>query len=200
MEAPSDREWKFVKRIPCASAEFNAFGTEDLQGLVVAAKTEFGCDSKGYPRDVVQGKIVLVRRGKCMFEQKARLAQYSGAIGVIITQNDSKQPLFHMAGMAPDSWLKNIVTGATIPGYLVSMSHGELVEAMAGDAEVRATVKVESAALGTQLLPRGQSMPNKIRIVVSDTWALDLITSRAAGAGSDELQWTVVFIDPDTFR
>jgi mannosidase alpha-like ER degradation enhancer 3 len=51
----------------------------------------------------LEGKIVLVRRGGCMFQEKARFAQSAGAIGVIVADNQedssfATSPLFSMSG------------------------------------------------------------------------------------------------------
>ncbi|KAI1709994.1 PA domain-containing protein [Ditylenchus destructor] len=50
----------------------------------------------------VAGRIAMVQRGSCMFQEKARYAQRSGAVGLIITDNNvgssaAKSPFFAMS-------------------------------------------------------------------------------------------------------
>uniref|UniRef100_A0A7E4VDF9 PA domain-containing protein n=1 Tax=Panagrellus redivivus TaxID=6233 RepID=A0A7E4VDF9_PANRE len=51
----------------------------------------------------LMGKMVVVRRGGCMFMEKARFAQNAGAVGVIVVDNEidtsyETSPLFSMSG------------------------------------------------------------------------------------------------------
>jgi hypothetical protein len=58
---------------------------------VIAARVDRGAHRDGGGGPIVlpyEGKIVLVERGECTFEEKARHAQDAGAIGVIVINSD----------------------------------------------------------------------------------------------------------------
>ena len=59
------------------------------------ARAERGTQSKegGSVALPYEGKIVLVERGECTFEEKARHAQDAGAIGVIVINSDVRDVL-----------------------------------------------------------------------------------------------------------
>ncbi|XP_077134902.1 ER degradation-enhancing alpha-mannosidase-like protein 3 isoform X3 [Ranitomeya variabilis] len=72
------------------------------RGFVAKTEPYSGC-SEVTNTDFIQGKIALMQRGQCMFAEKARNVQKSGAIGgIVIDDNDGSSsdtaPLFQMAG------------------------------------------------------------------------------------------------------
>ncbi|XP_073439004.1 ER degradation-enhancing alpha-mannosidase-like protein 3 isoform X2 [Dendrobates tinctorius] len=72
------------------------------RGFVAKTEPYSGC-SEVTNSDIIQGKIALMQRGQCMFAEKARNVQKSGAIGgIVIDDNDGSSsdtaPLFQMAG------------------------------------------------------------------------------------------------------
>ncbi|HET8838613.1 MAG TPA: T9SS-dependent M36 family metallopeptidase [Flavobacteriaceae bacterium] len=78
----------------------------------------------------VSGKIAVIRRGDCQFDFKVMNAQNSGAIGVIIVNNESG--LITMAGDDP---------AVTIPAVLIGMADGEaIIAALAGGNTVNGTI------------------------------------------------------------
>ncbi|CAD5230317.1 unnamed protein product [Bursaphelenchus okinawaensis] len=81
------------------------FGTnleeEDVIAEVVFAEPNLACTSLTNIEEL-QGKIAVVRRGECMFQEKARHAQDAGAVGVIVIDNQrgtsaDKSPQFAMS-------------------------------------------------------------------------------------------------------
>ncbi|XP_069593369.1 ER degradation-enhancing alpha-mannosidase-like protein 3 isoform X2 [Ranitomeya imitator] len=72
------------------------------RGFVAKTEPYSGC-SEVTNSDFIQGKIALMQRGQCMFAEKARNVQKSGAIGgIVIDDNDGSSSdtasLFQMAG------------------------------------------------------------------------------------------------------
>ena len=66
------------------------------------------------------GKIALIRRGNCSFEQKAQSAQNAGAVGVIIMNNAAGAGVLTMASSA---------LGVTVPTIMISKEDGDLLVA-----------------------------------------------------------------------
>jgi hypothetical protein len=50
--------------------------------------TEYSDNNSGNKRRRFDGKLLLVNRGQCMFEDKATVAQQVGASGVIVVNTD----------------------------------------------------------------------------------------------------------------
>ncbi|PIO40710.1 hypothetical protein AB205_0201590, partial [Aquarana catesbeiana] len=72
------------------------------RGFVAKAEPYSGC-SEITNSENIKGRIALMHRGQCMFAEKARNVQKSGAIGgIVIDDNDGSSsdtaPLFQMAG------------------------------------------------------------------------------------------------------
>lgn len=86
---------------PASSAQFGMdLNKSEIAGQVATAFPYEGCSK--IKTDAV-GKILIINRGGCMFQEKARFAQSAGAIGVIIfdNQEDSSfetSPMFSMSG------------------------------------------------------------------------------------------------------
>nr|XP_012591599.1 ER degradation-enhancing alpha-mannosidase-like protein 3 isoform X3 [Microcebus murinus] len=75
---------------------------KETRGFVASSKPYNGCSELTNPEAVV-GKIALIKRGQCMFAEKARNIQNAGAIGgIVIDDNEGSSsdtaPLFQMAG------------------------------------------------------------------------------------------------------
>src|SRR5262249_25008998 len=68
----------------------------------------------------LNGEIVLVDRGYCPFEQKAKNAETAGASGLIIANNQGTGPM-HMPAANPP-------LGANIPTLSVSMAAGSAIK------------------------------------------------------------------------
>uniref|UniRef100_A0A8C5MFU3 alpha-1,2-Mannosidase n=1 Tax=Leptobrachium leishanense TaxID=445787 RepID=A0A8C5MFU3_9ANUR len=72
------------------------------RGFVARTDPYSGCSDIANP-EALRGRIALMQRGQCMFAEKARNVQKSGAIGgIVIDDNDGSSsdtaPLFQMAG------------------------------------------------------------------------------------------------------
>ncbi|KAM8930931.1 ER degradation-enhancing alpha-mannosidase-like protein 3 isoform 2-T2 [Pelodytes ibericus] len=72
------------------------------RGFVARTEPYSGC-SEVTNSGAIKGKIALMQRGQCMFAEKARNVQKSGAVGgIVIDDNDGSSsdtaPLFQMAG------------------------------------------------------------------------------------------------------
>ncbi len=78
----------------------------------------------------INGKIAVIRRGDCQFDAKVLNAQNSGAIGVIIVNNEAG--LITMAGDDPT---------VNIPAVLIGMADGEaIIAALSGGGTVNGTI------------------------------------------------------------
>lgn len=97
------------------TADFGAsILTTNLSGTLALATDDSAVpDQACFPiTSDVNGKIALIRRGNCLFEEKARNAQAAGAIGAIICSNENQ--LLNMTGPG------NL--GVTIPVVLITRS------------------------------------------------------------------------------
>ena len=76
----------------------------------------------------VSGRIAFLRRGDCTFRTKVLNAQQAGALAVVV-KNNVETPLIPMSGNSAD---------ITIPGVLISLAAGDLLESsvLAGGVEV----------------------------------------------------------------
>lgn len=74
---------------------------ETVQSLAVVSRPEDACEMPLNRREF-DGRIVLVRRGKCDFVVKVRNCQRAGALGVIIVDNVEPSELISMIGDGPD--------------------------------------------------------------------------------------------------
>lgn len=79
--------------------------TEDdfVQSNVVLAEPLRACEDRLTNAKTVKGKILIAERGDCTFVSKARLAQKSGALALIVCDNvpgssGETQPMFAMSG------------------------------------------------------------------------------------------------------
>ena len=97
VESPTDliRDYEFT------TAAFGPFILETISGqlangLSVGANPNTGCEPIANTSEV-EGKIVLIDRGDCFFEEKAIIAEAAGAIACIICNNTSG--LIPMAGV-----------------------------------------------------------------------------------------------------
>jgi len=89
-----------------------------------------GCETPFANAAAIAGKIALIDRGTCGFAVKAKNAQSSGAIGVIIVNN--------IAGAAPG--LGGADASVTTPTLSVSQSDGNLIKGQLAAAAVTASL------------------------------------------------------------
>ena len=57
---------------------------QPLQGQLIDGHPSVGCDVQVENSSRFQGKIVMLRRGQCMFIEKARVLEQWGALGGVI--------------------------------------------------------------------------------------------------------------------
>lgn len=79
------------------------FSDGPLIGEIEYGMPSHGCDPLTNP-EMVQGKIVMVFRGNCMFARKVKNAELAGAIGAIVIDNnvDTSAETNTLFSMAPD--------------------------------------------------------------------------------------------------
>ncbi len=115
-----------------------AFPSASLQGLLVRARD--GSEDPGRAARAcsaltnaaeLSGRIALIRRGGCFFDQKVLRAQSAGAIAVIIANNAGED-------LIPMSVSGEVPAGAiTIPSIFVGQSTGDALELLAAGATIR---------------------------------------------------------------
>ena len=94
----SDATNRYYSCSPSAFGEF-AIQPFHITGVLVRPKGDpEGCNDFVNP-ERIEGKIVFLLRGGCLFEEKALYAQKAGAIGVVIGLINKNDKLFVMAGI-----------------------------------------------------------------------------------------------------
>lgn len=101
----------------------------DIAGNVTLASSSnlLGCNA--WAENELDGKIVVVTRGVCFFEEKADLAQSAGAIALIVINNELEANLTMSMG------------DATLPSVLISQSDGvKIIDAFTAVPDVTLTI------------------------------------------------------------
>lgn len=62
-------------------------GNESIQRKIIVANPIRLCSELITPNDQIKDKIVLVERGDCTFQDKARMVQTHGAAAVVVVDN-----------------------------------------------------------------------------------------------------------------
>jgi len=136
-----------------------AFGTEVsaiiTADLILANDTEssdstFGCVSFGAD---ATGKIAVIRRGSCNFDDKVRFAEDAGAIAVIMINNVYGTPI----PMGGDD------TTITIPSVMISKEDGDLIEQAILSGTVNGSLKPSIDTFTGNLVP-GIQFVNDIKV------------------------------------
>ncbi|KAH7488208.1 hypothetical protein KRP22_009152 [Phytophthora ramorum] len=126
--------------VPCVGAGFGvtntfqasrAFPTMDL---VVADPPDACSEVSNVPEDSLRGKIVLVQRGECYFEMKARNAAKWGAAGIIIANNEDDDLVMVMGGIEESSE-DAVEQPVDIPVVMVPQRLGEWFEIRLAEAQ-----------------------------------------------------------------
>lgn len=103
----------------------NVVDTSTLDGNIL------GCSA--FPSGSLDGKIALIQRGDCYFEDKINYARAAGAVGVLVYMRDT----------APDP-IAMSVGAATLPAQAISYADGTaLHNALASQADRSATMHFE---------------------------------------------------------
>eukprot|EP00947_MAST-08B_sp_MAST-8B-sp1_P003096 g3096.t1 len=102
---------------------------QDSNGTAAAETTATAAAATGPPD--VRGRIVVVRRGGCLFDAKLRLAQAAGAAGLIVANIIPRKPIFAMElprGATPEEG-RSLVT----PALMVSSEDGDRLFSVLGN-------------------------------------------------------------------
>ncbi|XP_071111554.1 ER degradation-enhancing alpha-mannosidase-like protein 3 isoform X1 [Haliotis cracherodii] len=117
-----------------------------IQGKLAIASPFKACSPMASPH-TVQGKIVLLERGDCMFVDKARNLQKAGAVGgIVLDQNDGStsesQTLFAMSGDGQ--------TDITIPMVFLFKKEGNaIISALSQDNDLQVLLTKEARSRDT---------------------------------------------------
>lgn len=109
---------------PAPAAPINS----TLVDVAVLDSTGLACSS--LPANALKGRIVLILRGTCYFEDKLLNVQKAGAAGAVIYSAESSPS---------PTWM--VVGTATIPAQMVSYWDGLAIKAGMGEAPTSATMK-----------------------------------------------------------
>ncbi|MGB5418266.1 PA domain-containing protein, partial [Algibacter sp.] len=107
----------------------------DATGVPTEACNAFGADATG--------KIAIIRRGDCPFVEKVKNAQDAGAIGVIMLNNVSGEPI-PMGGED---------ASITIPSVMITKENGDLIEAAMGSGTVNGSLNPASGDFTATIVP-----------------------------------------------
>ncbi|KAF4127309.1 PA domain-containing protein [Phytophthora infestans] len=119
--------------VPCVGAGFGVTSTFKASRafphseLVLADPFDACSDVSNLTEEHVRGKIVLVVRGECFFEKKARNAAHWGAAGVIVVNTEDDDLVMVMGGLEENSE-EAIDEPLDIPVVMVPQRLGEWLE------------------------------------------------------------------------
>jgi len=129
--------------------------------------SDMGCNAFG---ENATGRIALIRRGECNFDDKVRYAEDAGAVGVIMMNNVPGEPV----PMGGDD------TTITIPSVMISMSDGDTIEAAMASGTVNGSLNPSQGDLTGTIVP-GIQFINDVR--VRDNGGASEIFVAAASSG-----------------
>lgn len=133
----------------------------DPSGTPTEGCSAFGPDATG--------KIALIRRGNCPFVDKVKNAQDAGAIGVIMLNNVSGEPI-PMGGED---------TSITIPSVMISKENGDLIEAALASGSVNGSLNPAAGNFTATVVPGVQHIND---ITIKDNAGVSEIYVAAADA------------------
>ncbi|MDO6596481.1 T9SS type A sorting domain-containing protein [Oceanihabitans sp. 2_MG-2023] len=136
-----------------------------------------GCNTFG---PSATGKIALIRRGDCNFTEKIKHAQDNGAIGAIMMNNVSGEPI-PMGG--EDATI-------TIPSVMISKENGDILEAALASGTVNASLNPAVGDFTATVVP-GVQLINDI-IVVDNGGTSDVYVAAGEGTYADSNAGTSV--------
>lgn len=114
-----------------------------LVAPVAAARVDEtpGCELDDYASGTFTGKIALVKRGSCTFQQKEEVAAKAGAIGLILYNHSGAEPVH---GTVTDP------ANAHIPAGGISKADGEALAAQVAKGETKVNLDVSTEAIKRQ--------------------------------------------------
>ncbi len=156
-----------------------------IHAAVAMAKPALVCGPLSNASELA-GKIALIDRGTCNFEDKVRVVQDAGAVGAIVANNVDGPP-FTMAGAGG--------IPALIPAVMISKADGDrLKTALAAGLE--ATLSADATNVHTELAdnvdPSSSRGPTYARAALKPDMAAPgaSITSASAGQGAAGISYT----------
>lgn len=185
----------------CSPSAFGEFAIQPfhITGVLVQPKGDpEGCNDFVDPEQI-RGKIVLLLRGGCLFEEKALYAQKAGAIGVVIGLINKNDKLFIMAGIQ-DSTGISPTESLTMEGDNLDSSAHTLSEEEVKDYD-RDLAKVKSLiSFGTDSNENGKKKVSEgLKIMISnlvENLKSDKIPMKAKKNVVD-LALQILSLDPD---
>jgi len=204
----------YEAQLPCAVGAFGPTRDLDEVGPIsgpaaLPIDDSHGCNDSPTQEcsDALSGKIVLVQRGVCMFEEKAQLAEKHGASGVVVINNSEDGDVFVMAGIEHG---KNAPPSTTIPTVMVSKENGNYLKKIVDkfarknkklDLEL-SVVKKRVTDVGdfVQAIEENQHYPQVLVAMNGMTmyamgqgdWGIMLVTKTG-------VEWQLVVIDRESF-
>ena len=171
----------------------------------------WGQEKKSLPSKY-QGKIVMVKRGACAFEEKALNVQNSGAIAAII--ENSEDVLFVMAGLEQQGKGVPPQKKVTFPTVMLTkydsatlLKDVNLLRERKRPAEISISVRkipyaVDVEAFGELEYPKGAISPHSVTVASSGVWGVKLwmvdqqwqimISNKYAASFTANNMWTVL--------
>jgi len=122
-------------------AEFSSEGEmlDEVPGKLVPDDNYHGCEP--FPSDYFSGKVAVIFRGLCMFEQKTTHAQQAGAVAVIVAnwaEDLTSIDLDELVTMADTD-----LATPTIPALFVSYNSGLQIMTLLADSQNSVTIRCE---------------------------------------------------------
>ncbi|MEU9195827.1 M28 family metallopeptidase [Streptomyces hundungensis] len=129
------------RQLPVAAYGFSASTPAGgLTAELKAARVDDtpGCSLEDYASGGFAGKIALVKRGSCTFQEKEAVAAKAGAAGIVLYNHSGTEPV-HGTVEAPGN--------AHIPAAGITLADGEALAGQLAKGPVQATLDVATEAL-----------------------------------------------------
>ncbi len=129
------------RQLPVAAYGFSASTpTGGLTAELKAARVDDtpGCSLEDYASGGFAGKIALVKRGSCTFQEKEAVAAKAGAAGIVLYNHSGTEPV-HGTVEAP--------ANAHIPAAGITLADGEALAGQLAKGPVQVTLDVATEAL-----------------------------------------------------
>ncbi|MGW2812533.1 M28 family metallopeptidase [Streptomyces sp. NPDC001415] len=129
------------RQLPVAAYQFSkSTPVGGLTAEVKAARVDDtpGCSLDDYASDTFTGRIALVKRGSCTFQEKEAVAAKAGAVGVIVYNHSGTDPVHATVGEPRN---------AHIPAAGITRADGEALAAQVAKGPVKVTLDVATEAV-----------------------------------------------------